>query len=156
LVSTSDKALEFARLEEAYSEELKKLAESLRHPVMRALFAGVAKDSEKHSLMYRSIADLLSRRQPAISEEDLKMISDVIERHIETEAKMLEEARKLLAGSDDPRVKLIAAAIADDEGKHHAVLVSIKKRIAEAETLREYMVWDLVWKDSPWHGAPEG
>jgi len=155
-VSTVDEVLKFAQLEERYSEELKKLAESLRHPVLKALFAGIAKDSEKHSLMYRAIADLLSRQQPAISEEDLKGISEAVERHIETEAKMLEEAKKLLAGSDDPRVKLIVAAIADDESKHHAVLVSIKKRIAEAETLKEYMVWDLIWRDSPWHGAPGG
>lgn len=143
-----DKVLEFARLEERYSGESKKLTESLRHPILRTLLAGVAKDSEKHDLMYRTIAGVLSREQPAISENDLRLISDVIGKHIETEAKMLEEARKLLASSDDPRVKLIVAAIADDESEHHAILVSIKKRIAEAETLREHMVWDLIWRES--------
>lgn len=148
--------IQFSELEQRYSEELRELANKLNHPVLKALFYSIAKDSEKHSYMYRSLAELFMKTQPFISVDELKMISSVIKRHIETEAKMLEEARRLLSQTSDPRVKLVVSAIADDEARHHALLLSIEKRIAEEETLTEQVVWDMIWRDSPWHGTPGG
>ncbi|MEM4717465.1 MAG: ferritin-like domain-containing protein [Desulfurococcaceae archaeon] len=148
--------LQYSQLEEKYAEEIKRLGDMINHPVLKALFHGIARDSEKHGYMYRSIAELLSKIQPYISEKDLEEISKVIKKHVETEARMLEEARRLLLETSDPRVKLLIAAIADDEAKHHALLKSIEKRIAEEETLREDIIWDMIWKDSPWHGTPGG
>lgn len=155
-MSLVDKLLEYEELEERHSSELKRLASSIKHPVLKALFTAISMDSLKHSIMYRALRELLSTPQPFISEEDLKAISSTIRKHIETEALMLEEARRLLAVSNDPRVKLVMAAIADDEVKHHEVLKSIEKRIAELETLTEELYWNMVWKDSPWHGTPGG
>lgn len=155
-MSIIDELIKYSRLEESYARELGLLAERLHHPVLKAIFAGIAKDSEKHSVFYRAIADALSRAQPFIKEEELKEISEVIEKHIETEAKMLEEARQLLQSTSDPRAKLLLAAIVEDEAKHHALLVSVKKRIAEPEAFTEETMWDMVWKESPWHGTPGG
>ena len=155
-MSALEKALEYSEIEEKYARELQSLASRIKHPALRAIFAGIAKDSEKHSLLYKSIAELLARTQPFISVEELREVSAVIERHVETEAKMLEEAKRLLESTNDPRVKLLVAAIADDEAEHHALLFSVKKRIAELETLTEQVLWDMVWRDSPWHGAPGG
>ncbi|MCS7128848.1 MAG: ferritin-like domain-containing protein [Desulfurococcaceae archaeon] len=148
--------LEFAELEEKYAEELRELAKSLKHPVLRAIFESISKDSEKHSALYKAIAILVSEVQPFISEEDLVRITATIEKHIKLESLMLERARGILLKIEDPRVKLLAASIADDESKHHKLLLSIKTGIAEAETFTESMLWDLVWKESPWHGAPGG
>lgn len=148
--------VQFSEMERKHSEELNTLADQVGHPVLKALFKGIAKDSEKHSYMYQALADLLSRTQPFISEKDLQAIATVIKKHIETENKMLEEARRLLNQLSDPRAKLILSAIADDEARHHAVLKSIERRIAEEETLSEQIVWDMIWKDSPWHGTPGG
>jgi hypothetical protein len=44
---------ELALMEETYANELKKLANSIKHPVLRVLFESIAKDSEKHALMYK-------------------------------------------------------------------------------------------------------
>ncbi len=151
-----NKILEFSKLEKQYAEELRKLGESIKHPVLKTLFLSIAKDSEKHSLMYEAIHQVLTQTQPFISEEELKRIAQEIQKHIETEAKMLEEAEKILSSSQDPRIKLLASAIVEDEAKHHALLQSIKKRIAEEETLSEKILWDMIWKDSPWHGTPGG
>lgn len=148
--------LYFSELEQTYAQELKELSDRLDHPVLRALFHSISKDSEKHGYMYRSLAELLSRTQPFISEKDLEVIAKVIKNHIETERQMLEEAQRLLLESSDPRVKLIMAAIADDESRHHALLKSIDKRIAREETMREEFIWEMIWRDSPWHGAPGG
>lgn len=147
---------EMAKREEQYSEELKKLADSINHPVLRALFASIAKDSEKHALMYMAIDEVFRKIQPFIIKDDLAKISDVIENHIETEAEMLEKAKQILGETSDPRVKLIVAAIVDDEARHHRLLRDIKEKIAKAEVLTEDILWDMIWKDSPWHGTPGG
>jgi len=155
-MSAHSKIIEFIQLEKKYAEELKNLAEATKHPVLRTLFLGIAQDSIKHSMMYEAILQLTSQIQPFITLEELKNIATIISKHIETELKMLEEARKLLSTSQDPRIKLLVAAIADDEAKHHALLLAIKKNIAEEEAFTEEIYWDLVWKDSPWHGTPGG
>jgi rubrerythrin len=155
-MSTHSKIIEFIQLEKKYAEELKNLAEATKHPALRTLFLGIAQDSIKHSMMYEAILQLTSQIQPFITLEELKNIATTISKHIETELKMLEEARKLLSTSQDPRIKLLVAAIADDEAKHHALLLAIKKNIAEEEAFTEEIYWDLVWKDSPWHGTPGG
>ena len=155
-MSTHSKIIEFIQLEKKYAEELKNLAEAIKHPVLRTLLLGIAQDSLKHSMMYEAILQLTSQIQPFIALEELKNIATIISKHIETELKMLEEARKLLSTSQDPRIKLLVAAIADDEAKHHALLLAIKENIAEEEALTEQVYWDLVWKDSPWHGTPGG
>ena len=155
-MSAHSKIIEFIQLEKKYAEELKNLAEATKHPVLRTLFLGIAQDSLKHSMMYEAILQLTSQIQPFISLEELKNLATTISKHIETELKMLEEARKLLSTSQDPRIKLLVAAIADDEAKHHALLLTIKKNIAEEEAFTEEIYWNLVWKDSPWHGTPGG
>ena len=155
-MSAHSKIIEFIQLEKKYAEELKNLAEATKHPVLRTLFLGIAQDSIKHSMMYEAILQLTSQIQPFIALEELKNIATAISKHIETELKMLEEARKLLSTSQDPRIKLLVAAIANDEAKHHALLLAIKENIAEEEALTEQVYWELVWKDSPWHGTPGG
>lgn len=155
-MSILDELAKYSRLEESYAKQLSALSEKIRHPVLKAIFAGIAKDSEKHSVFYRAIAEALSGSQPFLIEEELREIAEVIGKHIEMEAKMLEEARKLLDSTSDPRAKLLLAAIVEDEARHHALLVSVKKRIAEPETFTEETLWDMVWKESPWHGTPGG
>jgi len=62
----------------------------------------------------------------------------------------------LLKKAADPRLKMILMAIYYDELKHHGVLVDLLKNVAEREVYTEEELWDAVWKDSPWHGAPRG
>jgi hypothetical protein len=155
-LSIIDKVIEYSKLERKYAEELKTMAESIKHPVLRALFLSISQDSLKHSLMYEAITQLLEQTQPFITIEELRKITTTIEKHIETEIKMLEEAKKIFSTSQDPRVKLITAAIINDEINHHILLLDIKKRIAEEEALTEEKIWDMIWKESPWHGTPGG
>lgn len=151
-----NKILELARLEEAYAGELKTLARSIKHPVLKALLESIAKDSEKHALMYKAVMELVSRTQPFLSEEEYKEIAGVISKHIDTEIKMLKKAKDIASSSEDPRARLLISAIIDDESRHHKLLLSIKNNIAKAETFTEESLWQMIWKDSPWHGAPGG
>ena len=146
----------YAEMEEKHAKALRSLAAELKHPVLATIFMSIARDSEKHADVYRSLAKLLSEVQPFISEDDLKKIAQVIDTHINTEAEMLRTASELMKSISDPRAKLLLAAIADDEHTHHKLLLNIKEKIAKAETITEELVWDMIWKDSPWHGTPGG
>ncbi|WP_048078569.1 ferritin-like domain-containing protein [Desulfurococcus mucosus] len=148
--------LEYSRIEEDYARRLSNLGESLKHPVLRALFKSIARDSEKHAMIYRALADLLTSPQPFITEDELERVKAEVSHHIETEKEMLRTVEEMLKTVEDPRVKLLLAAIRDDEAEHHALLVSIREKIASAETLTEQKLWDMIWKDSPWHGTPGG
>ena len=142
--------------EKKYAEELENLSERFRHPVLQALIKGIAKDSEKHSIFYAALAKLVGEIQPMITEEELRIIREGLEKHIETEANMIELTRRLAVETSDPRQKLVLQAIYEDEVKHHKILLDIHRNIVEKEAFTEEQVWDSVWKDSPWHGAPGG
>ncbi|MDH5806809.1 MAG: hypothetical protein QXW62_05450 [Candidatus Methanomethylicaceae archaeon] len=148
--------LECANTEERYSKELRELANSIKHSIIRALIEIVSMDSEKHSMLYKSIMKLITDVPPFISEDDLKRISSEIDRHIKLERQMIDKTKELIDKTEDIRIKLLLSAIIDDEFKHHKLLMSIRKRIIEPETLTESVLWDMVWKDSPWHGTPGG
>ncbi|MEM1627662.1 MAG: ferritin-like domain-containing protein [Desulfurococcaceae archaeon] len=151
-----DELASYSKAEKNYSEELMKLANEIRHPVLKTLFESIAKDSDKHSMIYASICELLTTTQPFITENEYRAIANVIDRHIKMEEEMLKAANRIFSSVDDPRVKLLIAAIREDEAKHHALLIAIKNNIARKEVLREEDFWDLVWRESPWHGAPGG
>jgi len=139
--------------EKRYAEDLKSVASKIKHPVLRALLEGIAMDSLKHSQYYKAIAEYL-KGTPFLSEEELRMISEVIERHIEEESHGIKEAAEMLEKASDPRLKLLFAAILEDEKRHHALLVDIRDKIAKHETVTEDDLWDAIWRDSPFHGTP--
>lgn len=148
--------VDLADMEEEYAENLKVLADRVRHPVIRALLLGIANDSKKHSMVYKAIVELITRYQPTISQEEFERLAEEISKHIETEAKMIEMTKGLMEQFKDPRVKLLLAAIHDDELEHHKVLTSIRDRIASEYMVSEEDVWNTIWRDSPWHGTPGG
>ncbi|MEL9940909.1 MAG: ferritin-like domain-containing protein [Ignisphaera sp.] len=147
---------EMARREKEYSEALQNLGNRIAHPTLRAIFIAIANDSLKHSKLYEAIVELLSNPQPILSETELEAIFKEIERHIETEVRMIEVAKKALQESDDARVKLVLSAILSDEVEHHKVLVDIRDNLAKKEAVTEEDIWDLIWRNSPWHGTPGG
>jgi len=155
LASTLRRLIEAER---RYSEELRRLAESIGYTtVLAAVIDAVASDSEKHARLYEALARIaVGEHQPKLWEEDLRVIGEVIDRHIETERRMIEEARKLLESIAEARMRLILSAIHEDEVRHHKVLVDIRDKIARARVLTEDEFWDAVWRDSPWHGTPGG
>lgn len=143
-------------MERRHAERLRALAERVGHPVVKALLLGIAGDSEKHALFYQAVIELSTRYQPAISQNEFRMLGEEIVRHIDTEARMMEVTRELLNKISDPRVRLLIAAVHDDEVKHHGVLVSIRDNITSEYVVGEEDLWNAIWRDSPWHGTPGG
>lgn len=147
---------EYAEMERIYAKELRDLASKVRHPLLSAMITAISKDSEKHGLLYEALAELVAGTQPMLSEEELKMIVDAVSKHVKSESKMISLNKTLLKEAERPEAKLILAAVLDDEVTHHKILEDIRDEIAKAETYSEEELWDAVWKESPWHGAPGG
>ncbi|RLE63032.1 MAG: ferritin-like domain-containing protein [Thermoprotei archaeon] len=139
-----------------HAVKLKETAGRLKHPVLKALLEGIAKDSEKHSLFYQAILDFLNKVSPMLTEKELEILKASIEEHLEVEAKMIRLAKEWSGKVEDSRLKMILWAIHEDELKHHKLLEDIRDKIAKRETFTENDFWDAVWKDSPWHGTPGG
>lgn len=139
-----------------YAKELREVANKFRHPVLQVLLVGISLDSEKHSAFYDAIVKTLTETQPMLSEEELEVIKKGIKKHIEQEAEMVRLTAELLEKVSDPKLKLILQMIHDDEVRHHKLLLNLQKKIAEAETLTEADVWEMIWKDVAYHGTPGG
>ena len=149
-------AKEMVSKEFEYAKELREAATKFRHPVLQVLLVGISLDSEKHSAFYDAIVKTLTEAQPMLSEEELEVIKEGIKKHIKQEAEMVKLTAELLEKVSDPKLKLILQMIHDDEVRHHKLLLNLQKKIAEAETLTEADVWEMIWKDVAYHGAPGG
>ncbi len=147
---------EMIHKEVEYAKELDELSNMIDHPVLQALFKAIAFDSRKHSVLYTSVLRLLHEEIKALTEEELKIISEKVRKHIELEKEMIERTLELMKQTDDPKLKLILASIHEDEVKHHKLLTDIEKNIASKYGVTEEELWDMIWKDSPWHGTPGG
>lgn len=149
--------LEYLRSNELrYVNDLRSMISSINHPILQTLMYGISYDSEKHATFYESLINLLQGKGIALSEGEFKTLSTVIDNHIKTEEMMIEYTKELLKTVEDDRFRLVLSAIHNDEVIHHKLLLSIKKAIAEHATLTEEAIWNLVWKDSPYHGTPAG
>lgn len=151
-----DKVYEMISVEKKYAEELRSISSSIKHPVLQSLFMGIALDSDKHSIFYESIYRLLTAAQPLLSMDEFDMVNMVVDNHIRMEENMIVFVKNVLGETSDPRLKLLLEAIYEDEVKHHKLLMVLKKMISEKEVLSEDHLWDMVWKESPWHGTPGG
>ncbi len=147
---------EMVHKEIEYAKELDELSNKIDHPVLQALFKAIAFDSKKHSILYASALRIIRSDIKALTEEELKIVSEKIRRHIELEKEMIERTLELIKQLNDPKLKLILASIHEDEVKHHKLLIDIEKNIASKYGVTEEEAWDMVWKDSPWHGTPGG
>jgi polyhydroxyalkanoate synthesis regulator phasin len=150
-------AREMSKLELDYSLKLGNSASGTDNAVIKAVMYAVSKDSEKHSHLYRVIEEMLVSPGRMISEEESRRILEEIERHIRTEEEMLKKVMRMLDKSDlDRATRFILELILRDEALHHAMLRRLYEMIVKRETFTESDLWDMVWKDVAYHGAPGG
>ena len=84
---------------------------------------------------------------PLLSEHALK-------RHVEVEERMMAEARALLEGEEDERVRTLLSEIYADEARHHAFLSNLLEAVLKRDLIFDEDVWAMIWRDVPTHGAP--
>ncbi|MHA2163463.1 MAG: hypothetical protein ACXAEB_06460 [Candidatus Thorarchaeota archaeon] len=155
-----DETLEFIDKQIDLELKIVKIVEEnvakLGNAFIKDLLIAISTDSKKHAALLKSLRKAVEGPTPFISEAERDKIARGIEKHIQMEATAIETYGELVEKSDSEQVKTIASMIREDEVRHHQLLKELHKAVVEPETLTEDMIWDVMWKDSPWHGSPGG
>ncbi len=134
----------------------KENVDQLGNAFVKDLLIGISTDSQKHAALLKSLRKAVEGPTPFISEKERDKIAKGIAAHIKMEELAVETYTELAEKSDNDQVKTIAMMIREDEIRHHALLKELHKTMIEPETLTEDMLWETMWKDTPWRGSPGG
>jgi len=145
---------EMAEMEEDYTVAYDKNVMGLGNVAIAELMMSVALDSRKHAGLYRAIATIL-KGSLAITDMEYEQLEESLRRHVEVEARMMEEAKALLDGEEADRVKRLLEEIYADEVRHHRFLSNLLEAVVKRDLIFENDVWDMIWRDVPTHGAPK-
>jgi rubrerythrin len=146
---------EQGKLEEEIVRSVSKALEAIKNPVVEAVLKGISYDSSKHAEIYRSAVQIIAVA-PALTEEKLEHLKDVVRWHIESEEKLIGRLREAINKTANDRVKFLLESILADERRHHDLLNLVMNIIVKGETITDQDWWDIIWKNVPFHGAPGG
>jgi bacterioferritin (cytochrome b1) len=159
-LSTKDELVRFLKdqikVENKIVESLNKSLPEIGNPTVKGVLRGVSLDSVKHAQMYSSAVMLLTTVSQALTQENLDKQKDLVEKHIQMEAELIQKIGKILPSVEDKKVRLLLEAILSDEKRHHELLKNVLEILVKGETITEADWWDMLWKDVPFHGAPGG
>lgn len=99
---------------------------------------------------------MLAEPPQPLSHESLLEQRELVEKHIGYEMRLIGEIEKILPEVGDEKVALVLNAILADERRHHELLRRVLEVMVKAETVAANELWELIWRDVPFHGAPGG
>ena len=103
----------------ALAEDLQKKSDN---PFVKLVMEIIKRDSEKHKVMQQFVIDALTKEAVHLSPQELIPLADVLDRHIQAEAKSMGLANACAIESRNYFVDFIVSALTDDEVKHHNML----------------------------------
>ena len=101
------------------AEDLQKKSDN---PFVKVIMEIIKRDSEKHKVMQQFVIDTLTKEAIHLSPQELIPLADVLDRHIQAEAKSMGLANACAIESRNYFVDFIVSALTDDEVKHHNML----------------------------------
>jgi len=101
------------------AEDLQKKSDN---PFVKVIMEIIKRDSEKHKIMQQFVIDTLTKEAIHLTPEELIPLSDVLDRHIQAEAKSMGLANACMSESRNYFVDFIVSSLVDDEVKHHTML----------------------------------
>jgi rubrerythrin len=137
------------KLENKIVRSVSDALEKIENEAVSTALRGISLDSSKHAEMYRSAVALLTRTAAPLSEDQLDLQKDTIDRHIEMEAVVIKELEKRLPSIENEKVKLLLKAILLDEHRHHKLLKTLLQILVRGEAVTEGDWWDAIWGDVP-------
>ena len=143
-------------MENEIATSINKALLKIRNPAVKGVLKGISLDSVKHGEMYKAAIELLSTVPPALSQQEFDELLKFVKRHVTEEEKAIMSMEEVMNQVEDEKVKLLLEAIFSDEQRHHKLLNDVMEILVKRETISEEDVWDILWKNVPFHGAPEG
>lgn len=142
-----------AEMEEEYAIRYEEDVAGLGNVAIGGLIRGVALDSEKHAVLYRTVADIL-KGLLAVTDVEYDTMEASLRKHIEVEERMMAEAKALMEGEWDDRVRFLLEEIYTDEVRHHRFLSNLLEAVVKRDAIFAEDIWKMIWRDVPTHGAP--
>ena len=137
------------KLENKIVRSVSDALEKVENEAVSTALRGISLDSSKHAEMYRSAVALLTRTSAPLSEDQLDLQKETIERHISMEAAVIKELEKRLPCVENEKVELLLKAILLDEHRHHKLLKTLLQILVRGEAVTEGDWWDAIWGDVP-------
>jgi hypothetical protein len=160
MLSSEDELVQFLKdqikIENKIVESLNESLPEIGNLSVKGVLKGVSLDSVKHSEMYTAAVALLTTVSKALTQDNLDKQKNLVEKHIQMEAELIQKIGKELPKVKNNKVKLLLEAILADEKRHHILLKNVLEILVKGETITEADWWDMLWKDVPFHGAPGG
>ncbi len=89
---------------------------------VKTMMEMIKRDSEKHKVMQQMIIDNITKEAVHLSPDELLSIADLLEKHVEIEAKSIELAETALEKSELFFTHYILSYLIADEIKHHDMI----------------------------------
>jgi rubrerythrin len=160
MAQNKDDLIDFLRhqvtVEKDIVSSLEKAIVDMKNPAVKGVLKGVSLDSTKHAELYTSAITLLTSASTALAQQDLDVQRDLIQKHIEIEAKLIKVLKEKIPLIENQKVVFLLKAILEDEIRHHAMLKMVLEVVVKGETITEADWWKLLWEGVPFHGAPGG
>ena len=123
---------------------------------VKSVLKGISLDSVKHAQLFAAAEVLLTKVSPAMQQENLDAQIGLVEKHIRLEENLIQKLEKIMPTIQNNKVKFLLNSILSDEKRHHVLLKQVLDIIVHGETITEDDWWQLLWENSPFHGAPGG
>jgi rubrerythrin len=146
---------EQAEQEEEIVRSINKAVQKLTNPVVVSVLKGMSLDSIKHADMYKA-AESVVKVAPALSEDELDHLNEVVSWHIDNEEKVMKKVDAFIKKVEDNKIRFLLESIQADEKRHHELLKTIMDVIGRGETITKDEWWEIMWRNVPFHGSPGG
>jgi len=144
------------KTEQAIVNSVKSGLVDIKNPAVKGVLKAISLDSTKHAQMYSSAIMLLTDVSQALTEENLEKQKELVKKHIQLEAQVIQKLEQALPSVKNSKVKLLLGAILSDEKRHHDLLTKILEILVKGETITDNDWWDMLWENVPFHGTPGG
>jgi bacterioferritin (cytochrome b1) len=128
----------------------------IKNPAVKGVLKGISLDSLKHAEMYSSAITLLTSVPQALTEENLNKQRELVKKHLQIEAEIIQTLNKAIPSIQNEKVKLLLNTILSDEKRHHDLLKNVLYILVRGETITDKEWWDVMWENAPFHGTPGG
>lgn len=113
---------EWQALEDKTISNAEELISKSNNPLVKMTMDMIKHDSEKHKVMQQMIIDSITKEAIHLSPEELAPLSDMLNKHMEAEAKSLSLADAALEKSELFVTRYILSYLIADETKHHSLI----------------------------------
>ena len=144
------------KIEQVIVDSVTKGLTEIKNSAVKGVLKGISLDSTKHADMYLSAISLLTTVPQALTEENLSKQRELVEKHIQLEAQIIDKLQEVVTSVKNEKVKLLLTAILSDEIRHHALLKKVLEILVKGETITDNDWWDVLWENVPFHGTPGG